>query len=91
MTEQLIEGQETNIQTLAKELRDMADRLEANGIAYFGGCFVVLPPMGFDPLSALILDNKQDAAQFFALLKTKCDMQLMGIEEQQRGSRGFGR
>ncbi len=91
MSENLIAGQDTNLAALTKELRDMADRIEANGVAYFGGCFVVLPPLGFDPLSALILDNKQDAAQFFGMLKTKCDIQLATIDEQQRNTRGYGR
>lgn len=90
MSEQLIEGQGADVARLAKELRDMAASIEANGASRFGGCFVVLPPQGYDSLSTLILDNNQDPAQFYGLLKTKCDIALAGIEEQMRNAGGFG-
>lgn len=88
MTEPLIQNQ-SPITELAKELREMADRMEANGAEYFGGCFVVIPPQGGDAVKTLILDKAQDVAQFWALLKTKCDMALAGIDEQMRNVRGY--
>lgn len=89
MSEQLIDGQHPDISMLAQELRAMADRIEANGAAQFGGCFVVLPPMGLDPLTTLILDNKQDPAQFFGVLQTKCKIALDSIDAQQRAAGGW--
>jgi hypothetical protein len=89
MSEQLIEGQTANINTLAQELRSMADSLILNGPASFGGCFVVLPPMGGDPIKTLILDSKQDPAQFWAILKTKAEMALAGLDEIAR-AQGYG-
>ena len=86
MSEQLIEGQESDVAKLVKELRDMAAAIEANGIARFGGCFVVLPPKGHDPLAALILDNNQDVAQFFAALQSKLQIALASLDDQQRNS-----
>lgn len=91
MSEQLIEGQGTDVAKLAQTLRDMATRIETNGGDSFGGCFVVLPPQGHEALSTLILDTKQDPAQFYGMLKTKCDIALAGIEEAMRNAGGFGR
>lgn len=89
--QQLIEGQGTDAAKLAQALRDMAARIEKNGSDSFGGCFVVLPPQGYEGLSALILDTNQDAAQFFGLLQTKITLALAGIEEAQRNAQSFGR
>lgn len=80
------EGKE--IAELAKELREMADRMEKNGIQEFGGCFVVIPPQGGDPLKTLILDKNADVAQFWALLKTKCDIALASIDQQMMTAQG---
>lgn len=90
MTENLIAGG-TDVFELAKQLRQMADRMETNGNDSFGGCFVVLPPMGGEPLKTLILDSKQDPAQFFAILKTKCEIALASLDETQRNQQGYGR
>ena len=87
----LIEGQKTDPESLAKELRDMADRLVLNGPDSFGGCFVVLPPMGGEPIKTLILDSKQDPAQFWSILKTKAEMALMGLDEISRNQQGYRR
>ena len=88
LTEPLIQSQ-TEIGKLAQELREMAERMEKNGAEYFGGCFVVIPPQGNDPVKTLILDKSQDVAQFWGTLKTKVDMALSGIEEQLRATRGY--
>lgn len=89
MAEQLINGQTADLSVLANTLREMADRIEANGAAQFGGCFVVLPPMGLDPMTTLILDNKQDPAQFYGVLQTKCKIALDSIDAQQRAAGGW--
>jgi len=84
MNQPLIDGQTADIKALADELRSMADSMELNGPASFGGCFVVLPPMGGEPIKTLILDSKQDPAQFWAILKTKAEMALASLDEQSR-------
>ena len=72
--------------------RAMADRLDHNVDSAFGGCFVVVPPTdGGDPIETLILDSKQDAAQFWMLLKTKCDIALGELDAKQRQASTFGR
>lgn len=91
MAEQLIEGQEVSIETQAALLRSMADRLILNGPNGFGGCFVIIPPDGAESITTLILDSKQDQAQFFAILKTKAEMALQALDEQARQAGGFRR
>lgn len=89
MTEPLIKGA-SNVGELAKELREMADRMEKNADGQFGGAFVVIDPNG-NVVKTLIIDNKQDPAQFWSILKTKCDMALLGLDEMQRNQQGYRR
>lgn len=88
MTEPLIQGS-TDIKQLAAELREMADRMELNANASFGGAFVIIPPAGGEVIKTLIIDSKQDPAQYWSIIKTKADMALMGLDEQQRNTRAF--
>jgi len=70
----------------------MAVRIESNKTQSFGGAFVVVPPSeGGEILDTLILDNRQDAAQFWMLLKTKCDIALGELDQKQRTQATFGR
>jgi hypothetical protein len=70
----------------------MADAIERNPTGNFGGAFVVVPPVeAGDPLETLILDTKQDPAQFWMLLKTKCDIELGLLDQKQRTGQAFGR
>lgn len=75
----------------AKHFRDMADAIEHNSDAPFGGAFVVVPPVGAgDPIETLILDNKQDALQFWKLLVEKGRITVEDLERQTRSSTAFG-
>ena len=91
MSEQLIDGQAPDVAKMAAELRAMAESLERNTADVFGGCFVVLPPQGGEPIKTLILDSKQDPAQFWSILKTKCDIMLASLDEMARNQQGYGR
>lgn len=72
--------------------RKMADAIDKNAEGSFGGAFVVVPPVeAGEPLETLILDTKQDAAQFWMLLKTKCDIALGELDAKQRTQSTFGR
>ena len=70
----------------------MADAIERNAEGTFGGAFVVIPPSveAGDPIETLILDAKQDPAQFWLLLKTKCDLELQALDAKQRNQSAFG-
>lgn len=70
----------------------MSERLKRNTAEAFGGAFVVVPPAeGGDPLNTVIFDSKQDPAQFWMLLKTKCDIALGQLDQKQRAGQAFGR
>jgi hypothetical protein len=63
----------------------MAEAVRHNADAGFGGCFVICPPQdGGDALETLILDNRQDAAQFWILLQAKCQQQITALDESRR-------
>ena len=85
-------GLPENVHDLLKRFQRMAERMSVNGNEAFGGAFVVVPPEnGGDPIETLILDSKQDAAQFWMLLKTKCDIALGELDAKQRQASTFGR
>ena len=78
--------------TAPQRFRAMADAIEKNAEGSFGGCFVVVPPEGGgDPIETLILDSKQDLAQFWNAVITKCQIMLADVEQKQRAGQGFGR
>lgn len=77
---------------IAAAFRKMADDIERNIEAPFGGAFVVVPPEdGGDMLSTLILDNRQDATQFWIFLKTKSEFEVSVVDEKKRQVQAFGR
>jgi len=76
---------------IADRFRKMADAIERNA-DNFGGAFVVVPPKDAgDPIETLILDVRQDAAQFWILLKSKCEAEIAKADQQQRAQQGFAR
>lgn len=82
-----LEGQpliEPTVQHNDKPFAEMAALIRHNKEESFGGAFVVVPPEGGEPLATLLLDNRQDVAQFWSTLKTKCDIALAQIGEQER-------
>ena len=81
-----------SVHDLLKKFEAMAERMSRNGDDNFGGAFVVVPPEnGGEPIEPLILDAKQDPAQFWMLLKTKCDLELGALDQKQRQNAAFGR
>jgi hypothetical protein len=77
----------------ASPFSEMAASIEHNKGQGFGGAFIVVPPAeGGRVLSVLILDGAQNAAQFWAMLKTRCELELAELEDKARASSsGFGR
>ena len=78
---------------IADRFTKMAAALKHNADAGFGGAFVLVPPRdGGDALETLILDNKQDAAQFWILLQSKCQAQIAALDSANRQVQaGYGR
>jgi hypothetical protein len=71
--------------SVADLFRRMAKRIDHNAADGFGGAFLIVPPPnGGEAIDTLILDAMQDPAQFWLLLKTKCDLQIQKIDNAQR-------
>lgn len=87
----LIEQGQFDSEAVAKRFTDMAERIRLNVNSSFGGAFVIIPPAGGDgPVETLILDGKQNTAQFYSLVRTAADLALKAIDDNQRNS-AFGR
>ncbi len=75
----------------ADRFSKMAAALDHNSASGFGGAWVVVPPEGGgEPIETLILDSKQDAAQFWSLLQAKASVMIAEIEEKKRTQGAFG-
>ena len=68
----------------SEPFRAMAEQIEHNADAGFGGAFVIQPPGG-EPLRMLFLNPSPDAAVFWGTLKTTIDMALAELAQQQGG------
>ena len=76
--------------TDAQRFAEMAKRIEHNADSTFGGAFVICVPGGMvEPMEALILDSKGDAAQFLMVLQSKIAMVLEEIKDRERKQSGF--
>lgn len=72
--------------------RKMAERLDHNAEDGFGGCFLIVPPVdGGEVIETLILDSKQDATQYWILLKSKCEMEIARLDGANRNQSAYGR
>ena len=77
----LVEKQKSDV---SDRYRLMADRLDHNADAQFGGCAVIIPPPGGgDPIELLMLDSRGDPAQFWATIQTRIQIVLEGLKERQ--------
>ncbi len=76
----------------AKPFTDMAARIDLNRDNKFGGAFVIVPPgEGLEPMHTLILDGQQNAAAFWSMLQTTCQVALNELENVARRQQGgFG-
>lgn len=90
--QELIEQNKHTPESIAKLFDEMAARIRLNKDHSFGGCFLIVPPeSGGDVFQTLILDAKQDPAQFFTLLKVKCDAQISLLDQAARSQNAFPR
>lgn len=89
MSEPLINDDKNSVAEQAKLFTAMAEKMQLNGENQFGGAFVVVPPVnGGAPIQTLILDAAQDPAQFWGILKVKCDIMLATIDDRARAQSG---
>ena len=83
---------ETQPPSNAERFRKMAERIDHNSDAGFGGACVVIPPAGSgDPIEVLLLDNAADPATFYSTVSTRLQLALDKIAEVKAQQMGFGR
>ena len=78
---------------IAARFTNMSNVITHNDDSGFGGAFVIVPPKdGGDVMETLILDNRQDAVQFWTLLQVKCQTQIAALDSANRQVQaGYGR
>lgn len=75
----------------AERFKAMAAAIEHNAQATFGGAVVIIPPVnGGNPIELLMLDLQADPAQFWSTIRTRIDIKLSEISDQQRNQTAFG-
>lgn len=76
--------------SLAELFRKMADDIDRNAEAGFGGAFVVVPPKdGGEPFQQLFVTSTQDAGDFWTLLASKCQAAIRAVDQAR--TQGFRR
>lgn len=76
----------------AQLLRKMAEHVERNAGATFGGVAVVIPPAnGGDPVELLILDSAADPATFYATIKSRLETEVLKLDAASRQQQAFRR
>jgi hypothetical protein len=82
--------------TVSDRFRRMAESIDHNDARAnpmpFAGAVVIVPPKdGGDPVELLLLDEKADAAQFWATVLTRIQMRIAEIQDQQQKAMGVYR
>lgn len=86
-----MDGPSESKQTVSTPFRKMAEQIEHNAGAGFGGACVIVPPAnGGEPIELLMLDPKGDIAQFYATIQSRITVLLQKLEDQQRVAQGYG-
>lgn len=88
MNQPLIESQKLDVATI---LRRMADHLDRNKEASFGGCAVIVPPSTNETIEVLILDSSGDAAQFLSTILTRIQTIQVEMAATVKRQAAFGR
>lgn len=71
--------------------REMAERIKLNEANGFGGAVVIVPPKGAAGITSLMVEDG-DPAFFWSTLKSRIDLALAQLAEQEAQARGgYGR
>lgn len=74
----------------SEPFRKMAERIDHNKDAGFGGACVFVPPPGAgEPIQILMLDSAADVAQFYSTVVTRIQIALDRMKDQANSP--FGR
>jgi hypothetical protein len=75
----------------SKPFRAMATRIDMNAKEGFSGAFVIRPPGDQPEVALLLLHNKEDAAMFWSLVKTKAEIALQELASAEQQNQWHGR
>ena len=67
----------------------MAEKIERNGDADFGGAFVIYPPGGDPVVQDLSVNPTADQIRFWLKLKTEIDAVIQRLDEVARNQQAF--
>ena len=81
------QAEDARVAKRADMFKAMAERIERNSDAKFGGAFVLLPPGDGEPFSSLMLDQ-EEAAIFWSALQTIANMAVQTLDNATR-QQGF--
>jgi hypothetical protein len=68
----------------------MAERIQHNEDATFGGACVLVPPGGGKALELLMLDTAEDEGQFWATILTRIQVAINENDQRKLQARNFG-
>ena len=68
----------------------MAERIQHNEDAHFGGACVLVPPGGGKALELLMLDAAEDEGQFWATILTRIQVAITENDVRKQQGRTFG-
>ena len=72
--------------------RKMAEDIDRNAGAGFGGAFVCVPPKdGGEAFQTLIVGEGTDPSDYWVLLKSKAEAQIRAVDQAARQGQAFGR
>ena len=69
----------------------MAERIEHNEDAKFGGACVLVPPGGGKALELLMLDTAEDEGQFWGTILTRIQNAIQENDQKKLANQAFGR
>jgi hypothetical protein len=83
---------ETQLPSNSERFRKMAERIDHNKDAGFGGACVFVPPQGMgEPIEILILDTGSEVAQFYSTVATRLQIALDKMQNQNAAAGVYGR
>ena len=68
----------------------MAERIQHNADAHFGGACVLVPPGGGKALEILMLDAAEDEGQFWATILTRIQTAIHDSDQKKKTGMSYG-
>ena len=69
----------------------MAERIKHNADTKFGGAVCIIPPLGGEHISYVIIDESEDQAAFWSSIMGKIQRVINKLDEKERVNQAFRR